>query len=144
MRYFSLLIILGTLFGAAALAHSGATGIVKERMDMFKRSQKNLKAIKSHIQSEDYGSIAKLADEIREWAVRMPEYFPEGSNVKPSEASPNIWKDFSGFKRAAMKNEMATTKLIAAAEAGDQTAVVDSFKVVASSCKSCHQSYKLD
>ena len=53
----------------SALAHSGATGIVKERMDMFKRSQKNLKAIKSHIRDEDYGSIAKLADEIREWAV---------------------------------------------------------------------------
>ena len=128
----------------SALAHSGATGIVKERMDMFKRSQKNLKAIKSHIRGEDYGSIAKLADELREWAVTMPEYFPEGSNVKPSEASPKIWEDFTGFKRAAMENETATKKLIAAAEAGDQTAVVEGFKAVASSCKSCHQSYKLD
>ena len=128
----------------SALAHSGATGIVKERMDMFKRSQKNLKAIKSHIQGEDYDSIAKLADEIREWAVKMPEYFPEGSNVKPSEASPKIWEDFTGFKRAATENETATKKLIAAAEAGDQTAVVDGFKAVASSCKSCHQSYKVN
>ncbi len=138
------MIILVTLFGAAALAHSGATGIVKERMDMFKRSQKNLKAIKTHIRSKDYSSITKLADEIREWAVKMPEYFPEGSNVKPSDASPKIWEDFSGFKTAAMKNEMATNMLIAAAEAGDQTGVVDGFKAVASSCKSCHQSYKLD
>ena len=128
----------------SALAHSGATGIVKERMDMFKRSQKNLKAIKSHIRGEDYGSIANLADEIRDWAVKMPEYFPEGSSIKPSEASPKIWEDFIGFKGAAMKNETATKKLIAAAEAGDQTAVVEGFKAVASSCKSCHQSYKLD
>ena len=74
----------------------------------------------------------------------MPEYFPEGSDVKPSEASPKIWEDFSGFKRAAMKNETATKKLIAAAEAGDQTAVVEGFKAVGSSCKSCHQSYKLN
>ena len=141
----SIALTMVTLGGlGSALAHSGATGIVKERMDMFKRSQKNLKAIKSHIRGEDYGSIAKLADEIREWAIQMPEYFPEGSNVKPTEASPNIWQDFGGFKRAAMKNEMATTKLIAAAEAGDQTAVVDAFKRVASSCKSCHQSYKLN
>ena len=50
---------------SSALAHSGATGIVKERMDMFKRSQKNLKAIKSHIRGEDYGSIAKLAEDTR-------------------------------------------------------------------------------
>ena len=59
-----------------ALAHSGATGIVKERMDMFKKNQDNLKAIKSHIGSEDYESIVKLADEIRDWAVKMPDYFP--------------------------------------------------------------------
>jgi cytochrome c556 len=144
MKFLSLLIVLGTFFGAGALAHKGATGIVKERMDMFKRSQKNLKAIKFYIRSEDYGSIAKLADEIREWAIKMPEYFPDGSNVKPSEASPKIWEDFDGFKRAAMKNEMATTKLIVAAEAGDQTAVVDGFKALASTCKSCHQAYKLD
>ena len=145
-RYFmSIALTIATLGGlGSALAHSGATGIVKERMDMFKRSQKNLKAIKSQVRSEDYGSIAKLADEIREWAVKMPEYFPEGSNIKPSEASPMIWEEFSGFKRAAMKNETATKKLIAAAEAGNQTAVVEGFKAVASSCKSCHQSYKLD
>jgi cytochrome c556 len=141
----SIALTIATLGGfGSALAHSGATGIVKERMDMFKRSQKNLKAIKSHIRAEDYGSLAKLADEIREWAIKMPEYFPEGSNIKPSEASPKIWEDFSGFKRAAMKNETATKRLIAAAEAGDQTAVVEGFKAVASSCKSCHQSYKLD
>ena len=141
----SIALTIATLGGfGSALAHSGATGIVKERMDMFKRSQKNLKAIKSHIRAEDYDSIAKLADEIREWATKMPEYFPQGSNIKPSEASPKIWEDFSGFKRAAMKNETATKKLISAAEAGDQTAVVEGFKAVASSCKSCHQSYKLD
>ena len=127
-----------------ALAHSGATGIVKERMDMFKKNQDNLKAIKSHIRSGDYESIVKLADEIRDWAVKMPEYFPEGSNEKPSEASPAIWTDFDGFKDAAMKNETAATQLISAAKAGDQKAVVDGFKAVAASCKSCHQSYKLD
>ena len=127
-----------------SLAHSGATGIVKERMDMFKKNQGNLKAIKSHIGSEDYGSIVKLADEIRDWAVKMPEYFPEGSNEKPSEASPAIWADFDGFKNAAMKNETAAKQLIDAAKAENQEAVVDGFKAVATSCKSCHQSYKLD
>ena len=139
---FSLLLI--AVPATLALAHSGATGIVKERMDMFKKNQGNLKAIKSHIGSEDYESIGKLADEIRDWAVKMPEYFPEGSNEKPSEASPAIWTDFSGFKNAAMKNEIAAKQLIAAAKAEDQKAVVDGFKAVAASCKSCHQSYKLD
>jgi cytochrome c556 len=144
MKIISFLLAFGTMFGAAALAHSGATGIVKERMDMFKKSQNNLKAIKAHIGSEDYESIVKLADEIRDWAVKMPDYFPEGSNEKPSKASPNIWSDFDGFKNVAMKNETASKKLMVAAQAEDQKAVVDGFKAVAASCKSCHQSYKLD
>ena len=74
----------------------------------------------------------------------MPDYFPEGSNEKPSEASPNVWTDFGGFKNAALKNETAAKQLIAAAKAEDQKAVVGGFKAVAVSCKSCHQSYKLD
>ena len=139
---FNLLLI--TVPATLALAHSGATGIVKERMDMFKKNQGNLKAIKSHIGSEDYESIVQLADEIRAWAVKMPDYFPEGSNEKPSEASPAIWTDFDGFKNAVMRNEAAATQLIAAAKAEDQKAVLDGFKAVAASCKSCHQSYKLD
>ena len=125
-------------------AHSGATGIIKERMDMFKKNKDNLKAIKSHIRSEDYGPIVKFAEEIGDWAVKMPEYFPEGSNEKPSQASPAIWADFDGFKNAAMKNETAARQLIAAAEAEDREAVLGGFKAVAASCKSCHQSYKLD
>ena len=137
-------LILSIIPATIVLAHSGATGIVKERMDMFKRNQNNLKAIKSHIRSEDYRSIIKLADEIRDWALKMPEYFPEGSNQKPSEASPSIWTDFDGFKDAAMKNGAAAKQLIVAADAGDQKAVVDGFKAMAASCKSCHQSYKLN
>ena len=144
MKLMPCIVLLGTVFSAAALAHSGATGIIKERMDMFKKNQDNLKAIKSHVRSENYESIVKLADEIRDWAVKMPEHFPEGSNEKPSEASPAIWLDFDGFKNAAMKNETTAKQLIAAAKAEDQKAVVDGFKAVAASCKSCHQSYKLD
>ena len=138
MKLMPCIVLLGTVF-SAALAHSGATGIVKERMDMFKKNQDNLKAIKAHIGSEDFESIVQLAVEIRDWAVKMPNYFPEGSNEKPSEASPAIWSDFDGFKNAAMKNETAAKQLIAAAQAEDQQAVIDGFKAVAASYKNCHQ-----
>ena len=111
---------------------------------MFKKSQNNLKAIRAHIRDEDYGAVVKLSDEIRDWAARMHTYFPEGSNYQPSEASPAIWKDFNGFKNAAIKNETAAKQLIAAAKVEDQKSVLDGFKAVAASCKSCHQSYKLN
>ena len=56
-----------------------------------------MKAIKSPIGSDVYGSIIKLDDETRDWVVRMPEYLPEESNEKPSEASHAICTDFDGF-----------------------------------------------
>ena len=37
----------------------------------------------------------------------MHEYFPEGTDGKPSEASPQIWEDFTGFKLAAKANAEA-------------------------------------
>jgi cytochrome c556 len=127
-----------------ALAHSGATGIVKERMDLFKRNKDNLKAIKAHIGDGDVDAIIPLADEIRDWAARMPDYFPAGSDQKPSEAAPAIWSDFDGFKKAAEDNQRAAEMLVVAAKSGDMDTVISGFKSVAATCKSCHNAFKLD
>ena len=127
-----------------AYAHSGATGIVKERMDFFTQNKDNLKAIKTHLRDGDLGAIVPLATQIRDWAEKMPAYFPAGSDGKPSEASPQIWLDFSGFERAASANYQAANELVLAAEDGDSKAALNAFKATASTCKSCHKSYKLD
>ena len=124
-------------------AHSGATGIVKERMDYFKASQSNLKKIKTHIRNENYASIIPLANSIASWSAKMPNYFPAGSNLKPSEASPKIWSDFEGFRAAAKLNWKATISLAKVAKIGDRNSVVTAFKETVESCKSCHKTYRL-
>ena len=53
-----------------------------------------------------------------------------------------VFKNMLG--QITMKNETASKKLMVAAQAEDQQAVIDGFKTVAASCKNCHQSYKLD
>ena len=53
-----------------------------------------------------------------------------------------VFKNMLG--QIAMKNETASKKLMVAAQAEDQQAVIDGFKAVAASYKNCHQSYKLD
>ena len=58
---------------AAAMAHSGATGIIKERMDFFKRSKDNMKAINMHLRGGDFRAIVPLAEDIRDWASKMPD-----------------------------------------------------------------------
>ena len=146
VKYVMLIIATGLTCGMLgnAFAHSGATGIVKERMDLFKRNKDNLKAINAHIRDGDVDAIIPLADEIRDWAARMPDYFPAGSDQKPSEAAPAIWSDFDGFKKAAEDNQRAAEMLVVAAKSGDMDTVISGFKSVAATCKSCHNAFKLD
>ena len=141
----SIVLTIVTLGGlGSAFAHSGAKGIVKERMDLFSRNKNNLKAIKSYLGSNNLSSVVPLAREIRDWAQKMPEYFPEGSDGKPSEASPEIWLNFEGFKKSAFANSDAANKLMSAAAEGDKSATIEAFKATASTCKSCHKSFRLD
>ena len=126
-----------------AFAHSGATGIVKERMENFKASQGKLKKIRTLIKTENYAAIVPLANHIASWSEKMPDYFPAGSNKQPSEASPEIWRNFEGFTEAARLNWKSTISLAKAAGMSDQKAVISAFKKVAESCKSCHKTYRL-
>ncbi|MGB1864100.1 MAG: c-type cytochrome, partial [Candidatus Puniceispirillum sp.] len=109
------LVILATLLITASAtapgilsAHDGATGIVKERMDNFKATQGHLKAIGKLMRSQDYAAIIEHAEQIKAWADKMPEYFPEGSGGAPSAAKARIWEDFDGFKAAAQTHATAT------------------------------------
>ena len=142
LRVVTTLILVSVTY-VGAVAHSGATGIVKERMDYFKASSINLKKIRAHISNENYASIVPLANSIASWNAKMPEYFPAGSNINPSEASPKIWSDFKGFTAAAQLNWEATISLAKAAKNGDRNAVINAFKATAASCKSCHKTYRL-
>ena len=127
---------------AGAMAPSGATGIIKERMDFFKRSKDNMKAINLHLRDSDYRAIVPLAEDIRDWASKMPDYFPQGSDGKPSEAAPEIWTDFDGFTQAARNHYEAADKLVSAAKSENAGDIAKAFQATAATCKSCHKSYR--
>ena len=145
IRPITLLVIIGLCsFSLLSFAHEGATGIVKERMDRFSKNQENLKQIKPLLRNGDLNSIAPLALEIRDWANEMHEYFPEGTDGKPSEASTKIWEDFDGFKLAAKANAEAADSLYNAALSGNKKDVLKSLKETASTCSGCHKVYRLN
>jgi len=123
-------------------AHEGADGIVKERMDNFKKSQNNLKSIRSLIGEGDTEAIIPLAEEIRLWASRIPQYFPEGSGGAPSEAADIIWQDVEGFRGAAKRHEEAAEVLLNLAQKGEVARLNEAFAEVAGSCKACHQRFR--
>lgn len=123
-------------------AHSGATGIVKERMDNFKQSKASMKSIKNALTVGDFDEIAREASSINTWAKKLVDHFPEGSNAAPSEALSDIWEDFERFQEHSDAQVVASTRLQQAAENSGLDASVEAFHRLAQTCKACHDSYR--
>ena len=126
----------------SALAHSGATGIVKDRMDRFKDSQNALKKIAAAIKVQDFNAIDAPAQVIAQWGDEMARYFPEGSNPPPSEALDIIWQDMDQFEAMADANAKAAKRLQQLAISGDQSKIKPAFNELVGSCKACHQKFR--
>lgn len=97
--------------GLAALAHSGATGVMKERMDAMGEMGDAMKRLTPMMR----GQTAYNPDVVRNAAdtmighagTQMTELFPEGSNGTPSEALDAIWEDWEEF--AALAEALRTS-----------------------------------
>ncbi len=127
---------------AQTLAHSGATGIVKKRMDVMKdvgAVMKELGAMGKGDASFDATVVARRAGDLKAHAAGMPALFPEGSIHGPSEALPQIWKNFEGFSRIASDLESAATAL---SSVEDATALPAALGAAGKTCKACHSDYR--
>ena len=125
-----------------AMAHSGATGIVKERMDRFKASQDAMKVIANALPTGDVDTIEQNAAAIEAWAREMVSYFPAGSNDAPSEARDEIWEKPEAFAAAAAANAEAALRLQVLALDEDAGAMPDAFRALAATCKACHKQFR--
>ena len=128
----------------AALAHKGAIGIVKERMDKFEASEKATKRIKQALSRGDTAVVMAEAEFLVSWASEMDSYFPENSNQSPSEAKDEIWLQWDDFVGAIQSFDQAAQALIDAAATKDPRAMGSAFKEMTKSCKSCHQQFRED
>lgn len=127
-----------------AQAHEGATGVVKDRMDRFKASKESVKQLKKALKTKDWSVIQQEAKDLQQWASEMSNFFPEGSNGKPSEAKDNIWSDWDGFLRSVESYQAGTEKLVKASANKSLDATANAFKATLKSCKSCHNDFKAD
>ena len=130
-----------------AVAHSGATGIVKQRMELMKSIADQMKTIGKMIKGEedfDAEQVAKAAEMIVNHAEKVPEMFPEGSNEAPSEALPAIWQDWEAFLQlSADMKQHASDLLAAAANAADVNGIRPQFAAVGKTCSACHEDFRL-
>ena len=142
ITYISFLLISSIVSIAPLYAQEDATGVVKERMNKFKISKKMMQTIHKSIQNEDFGTIEKSATTLHKWSKEMIKYFPEGSDVGPSEASGDIWLNPEDFKKAVNNFELASLKLINNSKEKDFDKSVDAFRSLAGTCKGCHQKFR--
>lgn len=129
---------------AVILGHSGATGVVKERMDAMKAMRDDLRALKAVLEGRrvyDAAELARISGDIAVEARRMESLFPEGTDHAPSEALSAVWSDPEGFAEAAEALEAAAAVLAAAAGAPDG-ALYPALVEVAGACKGCHEDYR--
>jgi len=75
------------------------------------------------------------------WARVMPHVFPDGSNVVPTHANPNVWGDRAAFEAKAKAYEDAASKLAEFADANDKGGFAQQISLVKNACSDCHQIY---
>ena len=101
-RYRMIIAAVAVLTSSLAWAHSGATGIVDQRMKGMKSlsdATKALGALKAGAIPFSAETLHLAATEIALHGKAAKELFPEGSLKSPSEALPLVWDDKATFNR---------------------------------------------
>jgi cytochrome c556 len=130
--------------GSTSLAHEGATGIVKQRMDEMEKIGRTVKRINDRLKSKrGLAEIARDAEEIRAAAARVPSLFPPGSRDGHSEATPAVWQRWQEFVAAASTLEREAEKLAVSARSGPDTAIAEQFRATTRACSGCHDVFRL-
>lgn len=134
------------LVGAQAVfAHSGATGVVKERMELFKAMGKGMKPIVAMMkgkQTFDSQEVTNFSELVVRHSAQLPHKFPEGSLKDPSEARPSVWQDNKRFVGLFTQLSDEAKVLASKAAANDESAVYKQLKVVGKACKQCHKDFR--
>lgn len=100
-------LVAGTLISASAFgvfAHTGATGIVKERMEDMSSMAQSVKLISEMFKAGAYDAniIVTGARAMQTHAgEELTSLFPEGSNSAASKAKDAIWADWQAFSALA-------------------------------------------
>ena len=125
---------------ATCLTSAAQAGVVEERKAKFKENVAILRAIQTQIGEGDFEAIASGARNIADWAIKMSDFFPEGS--ESAGALDAIWLDFDDFQSKAAANNEAALQLEQAAGSEDAGQIMAAVQKLSGTCKSCHRAFK--
>lgn len=130
-------------FGAQA--HEGATGVVKERMELMKSIGTNTKTIAPIAMGSmdmDLKAVEEGAEAIAEAAKKALTKYPEGSKDAITEAKENVWTDWQKFEELMNDLSSNADTLAKLAREGEEFELTDAFTKIATTCKKCHMEFR--
>lgn len=141
-------IFVGAIFGLVTLAaasqvHAQAN-INEKRQQAMKDMGAANKAIKGAVEEKNYATVEAKAKDIMGTADKLVGLFPAGSTTGKTKAKPEIWEKSEDFGKAAKNLSKAAGELVAAAKAGDDTAVNAKFKALGDTCGNCHKPFRAE
>ena len=130
---------------SSTLASNNSTNIIDQRMQLFKQSEKSIRAIRHYIKAGEIDLAANETEFHIKWSTEMHDYFPVGSQASTnniSKASGDIWNNWEKFINYKLEYQKKAEALKVALKLQDDGLVKQSFFDMASACKSCHQSFR--
>lgn len=129
-----------------ALAHGGATGIVKERMDDMSAMGKAMKTIVKELKNKSNMNadlVMQSSQLIIQHSSMIPQMFPQGTHGKPSEALPTIWTQWDDFTRMAENTQAQASNLQQLIETeATRPQLMKQFATLGKTCKGCHTDFR--
>lgn len=139
----------GLILGATCapvLAHGGAHGIVRERMDGMVGMAAQFKIIGEMAlgrRAFDGQAVGAAAEELAIRAVEIPHQFPQGSDGAPSDARLTIWHNWETFAMLSETLAITAQQLSAVAPSLQSAdALQPHFKAIGNACKNCHRDFR--
>lgn len=147
------ILLLGLVFGLAevssraSLAHSGATGVVKERMALMSSLGDAMKAMAAMFKKQaayNPAAMARHATSINLQTNSLTTLFPHGSIGKPSKALPAIWDDWQAFQQLTTELNTTSARLAEIALDAEPRQARRQFAQVARTCSACHERFRIE
>jgi len=124
------------------MAHSGAMGVVKKRMDAMSAIGKAMKSIAAMVKGDtrfEPVSLHAAAHTIRKHSgENLTRLFPQGSTDTPSQAKLEIWQDWDNFAAMAERLNEQAVRL----ETLETILTPADFGKLAGTCKGCHERFR--
>ncbi len=135
-------------FAQTATSHTGAMGIIKERMDNMVIMGKALGAVADMLKGKrdfDAGVVSQTGDVLIQHSKTMGSLFPDTEESrlgKYSAALPVVWEKNDEFLALAKSLEEKAEILKTVASGGDLKMIKVAFGQTAKTCSACHADFR--